>query len=84
MGMSSARSLAGRALKVAGWIWIGLASLVILASLIMIAVKQGFWEMASVASPLNVINLIVTVVTLLPGILLIVAGERISGRAASS
>ena len=37
---------------------------------------QGFWALTEILSPFNIINWIVTVATLLPGILLLVWADK--------
>ena len=55
-------------LKAFGYIWLTLASIVILVGIIGVWMKEGFSGVQDLLSPFNVINWIVTIVTLAPGI----------------
>jgi hypothetical protein len=55
-------------LKVFGYIWLVLASLLIIAGTVGVWMKEGFSGVQGLLSPFNVINYILTIVTLVPGI----------------
>lgn len=55
-------------LKVFGYIWLSLASILILVGIVGVWMKEGFSGVQALLSPFNVINWIVTVLTLAPGI----------------
>lgn len=75
------KAWSGRALVAAGWVWIGLAVLFILANLAVIALKEGVGTALGIMSPWNVLNYVVIVATLLPGIGLRIAGEKLQAAA---
>ena len=55
-------------LKSFGYIWLTLASILIFVGIIGVWMKEGFSGLQSLLSPFNVINWILTVLTLAPGI----------------
>jgi len=65
-----------KTIKVLGQGWVLLATLVIVASYGMIWWKDGFWALADILSPWNVINFVAVLVTLAPGLLLIYWADR--------
>lgn len=64
-------------LKVFGSIWLALAFLLIIAGTIGVWMKEGFWEALYLFNPFNWRNMIVTVITLAPGIAAISFAEKI-------
>ncbi len=56
------------ALKTFGYIWLTLAFILILMGIVGVWMKDGFSGVQALLSPFNVINWIVTVLTLAPGI----------------
>jgi hypothetical protein len=69
-------------LKVFGYIWVTLAALIILAGIAGIWMKGGFSAVQELLSPFNVINWIVTVVTLAPGIGAVMWAEKLKKKLA--
>lgn len=55
-------------LKTFGYIWLSLASILIFIGIVGVWMKDGFSGVQALLSPFNVINWIVTVLTLAPGI----------------
>lgn len=51
-----------------GYVWLALAGLLILISILSIWMKEGFGAVQDLLSPFNVLNYFVTVVVLAPGI----------------
>lgn len=66
--------------KVIGYIWLVLAGLLILASIIGVWMKEGFSGVQDILSPFNVLNWLVTVATLAPGIGLIMLSEKLRNK----
>lgn len=66
-----------KALRVVGTVYLVLAALFIAANYALIWWFQGFWKLTEIVSPFNVINWLVTLVTVAPGLLLLAwAGRR--------
>ena len=57
-----------RFLKGFAYVWCTLAAVFIGACLIMVWIKEGFSKVQEIMSPFNVLNFIVIVVTLAPGL----------------
>jgi hypothetical protein len=55
-------------LKSFGYIWLTLATILILLGIIGVWMKEGFSGVQSLLSPFNIINWILTVLTLAPGL----------------
>lgn len=55
-------------LKAFGYVWLTLASILIFVGIIGVWMKEGFSGVQSLLSPFNIINWILTVLTLAPGI----------------
>ena len=64
-------------LKVIGYIWIVLAGLLILAGTIGVWKSEGFLGVQRLLSPFNIINWIVTIITLAPGIGALIWADKI-------
>ena len=64
-------------LKVFGCIWLVLAFLLIIAGTIGVWMKEGFWEAIYLFSPFNWRNMILTVITIAPGIAAISFADRL-------
>ena len=71
------------ALKVFGYIWVTLAFIVILISLAFIWKKSGFSAVQEIMSPFNLINWIVTAITLFPGMAALMWAEKLSHKASN-
>lgn len=60
--------------RVLGYLWLAVAGIVIFMGFIGVEIKGGFSAVQKLLSPLNLPNLVVTLITLAPGIgLLIIA-----------
>lgn len=66
--------------KILGYIWLVLAGLLILAGIIGIWMKEGFGGVQELLSPFNVINWIVTFLTLAPGIGLLMLSDKLKSK----
>ena len=64
-------------LKIFGYTWLVLAGLVITAGIIGVWIKEGFSGVQNLLSPFNVINYIVTLVTLAPGLGAIILAKKL-------
>ena len=54
--------------KVLGYVWLDLAGILIIAGIIGVFVQEGFSGVQALLSPFNIVNYIVTGITLAPGI----------------
>lgn len=68
------------ACKVLGYIWLILASLLILSGIIGVWMKEGFSGVQELLSPFNIINWIVTLITLAPGLVLLKLAEKLKNK----
>ena len=60
--------------RVLGYLWLAVAGVVIVMGIIGVEIKGGFSTIQKLLSPFNLTNLVVTLITLAPGIgLLIIA-----------
>jgi hypothetical protein len=66
-----------RLLRIVGWGWIWVAAAVIVVSYASLWYRNGFFAVAEMLSPFNVLNWIVTVATLAPGLVLLRLAERL-------
>lgn len=69
-------------LKVFGYIWLTGAVLLIFAGIAGIWMKGGFSAVQQLLSPFNVVNWIVTVITLAPGLGALAWAEKLKARKA--
>ena len=67
--------------KVLGYIWLVLAGLLILVGIIGVWMKEGFSGIQDLLSPFNIANYIVTIITLAPGIGLLMLSEKLENKA---
>ncbi len=67
--------------KVFGFIWLVLASLLILTGIVGVWMKEGFSGVQDLLSPFNVANYIVTIITLTPGIGLLMLSAKLENKA---
>ncbi|MCP4374496.1 MAG: hypothetical protein GY797_41300 [Deltaproteobacteria bacterium] len=67
--------------KVVGYVWLVLAGLLILAGITGVWMKEGFSGVQTLLNPFNVINYIATVITLAPGIGLLILSEKLHRKA---
>ena len=70
--------LLGKILKVIGYLYLVLAIGFILMNLYFVWINEGFSVVQEILSPFNVANLIITLLTLAPGLLLLLASKYIS------
>lgn len=68
------------ACKVLGYIWVILAGLLMLGGIIGAWMTEGFAGVQRLLSPFNIVNWVVTVVTLAPGIGLLTLSERLRAK----
>jgi hypothetical protein len=68
-------------LRVFAAVWLTLGIFVIIASRVAIALKQGFGVMLETTSPFNVINFLVIVVLLGPGLLALGLAKKLEQNA---
>tara|TARA_B100000315_G_C14453885_1_gene530451 strand:+ start:734 stop:985 length:252 start_codon:yes stop_codon:yes gene_type:complete len=68
-------------IHVLGVIYVWLAGLFILINLVIIFLDEGFVKIQEILSPFNVANYIVTVITLAPGLGLIMWSNKIKEKA---
>jgi len=54
--------------KVLGYAWLAMFSLVWVLCMVLIFIKDGWWKVAEILSPFNFANVLVTVLSALPGI----------------
>ena len=66
--------------KALGYIWLGLAGLLILAGTIGIWMKEGFSGVQDLLSPFNVANYIVMATTLAPGFGLLMLADKLQNK----
>lgn len=69
-------------LKVFGYIWLTAAVLLILAGIAGTWMKGGFSAVQELLSPFNVVNWIVTVITLVPGLGALAWAEKLKAKKA--
>ena len=69
-----------KALRVVGLAWCYGVGLVILASLAIIAYRDGFGEVQEIMSPFNITNAIVTALALAPGAFCLWASDKLRDR----
>lgn len=69
--------------KVLGYIWLVLAGLLILVGIAGVWMKEGFSGVQDLLSPFNVANYIVTIITLAPGIGLLMLSNKLQDKARS-
>jgi hypothetical protein len=67
-------------LKVSGYIWLTAAVLLILAGIAGTWMKDGFSGVQDLLSPFNVVNWIVTVITLAPGLGALAWAEKLKAK----
>jgi ethanolamine transporter EutH len=66
-----------RILFVVGYLYCFLVGAFILVCLLGIWWSRGFWELCKVLSPFNIVNWILTVLSLLPGFLVVGVAEKL-------
>jgi hypothetical protein len=64
-------------LRIFGYTWLVLAGLIITAGIIGVWIKEGFSGVQNLLSPLNVINYVVTLITLAPGLGAIISAKKL-------
>lgn len=71
-------------LKVSGYIWLTVAVLLICAGIAGIWMKEGFSAVQELLSPFNVVNWIVTVITLAPGLAALALAENLKSKSSAT
>lgn len=66
--------------KVLGYLWLIIAGILVFIGMVGIWMKQGFSGVQELLSPFNVANWFVTVITLAPGIGLLVLSHKLKQR----
>lgn len=69
-------------LKVFGYIWVILAAVVILVGIVGVWMKGGFSAVQELLSPFNIVNWVVMLITLAPGIAALMWAEKLSQKQA--
>ncbi len=69
-------------LKVFGYIWVTLAVVFIVVGIVGVWMKGGFSAVQELLSPFNIVNWVVTVITLAPGIAALMWAEKLSQKQA--
>ena len=69
-----------KALRIFATVWFVLAGALIVIGILMIWARDGFGAVQQVLNPFNVLNFIVMVVTLLPGIAARMLADRLAQR----
>lgn len=69
-----------KVLQVVGVGWLVIAGLVIVAGYAMILWQQGFWALAEILSPWNIINYVTVMLTLAPGVVLLMVADRMKAK----
>jgi hypothetical protein len=67
-------------LKAFGYIWLTLASILIFVGIVGVWMKEGFSGVQSLLSPFNIINWVLTVLTLAPGIGALALGSKVQDK----
>ena len=70
----------GKVIGVLGKIYLVLASLFIIVNLVFIFLNEGFGKIQEILSPFNVANFILTIITLAPGLGLMMWSEKIKNK----
>jgi len=71
-----------KVLKIFGYIWVTLAAVLILVGIVGVWMKGGFSAVQELLSPFNIVNWIVMVITLAPGIAALMWAEKLSQKQA--
>lgn len=66
--------------KVIGYIWLVLAGLLIVMGIIGVWINDGFSGVQEILSPFNVVNYIVTAITIAPGLGLLALSDKLKRR----
>ena len=66
--------------KVLGYIWLLLAGILILMGIVSVWMQEGFSGVQGLLSPFNIVNWLVTVATLAPGIGLLMLSEKLQSK----
>jgi hypothetical protein len=66
-----------KVLKGFGYVWLTLAGIVIFVGIVGVWMKSGFSGVQELLSPFNILNWLVTVVTLAPGIAALMWAEKL-------
>jgi hypothetical protein len=63
--------------KVLGYVWLVLAGLLISVGIVGVWMKEGFPGVQDLLSPFNVTNYVLTIITLAPGIGLLILSDKL-------
>lgn len=66
--------------KVLGYLWLIIAGIVIFIGIVGIWMKEGFSGVQQLLSPFNIANWLITVITLAPGIGLLIVSDKLRQR----
>ena len=66
--------------KILGYIWLGLTGLTILMGIVGTWMEEGFSGVQALLSPFNVVGWLVIVITLAPGIGLLMLSEKLQSK----
>lgn len=69
-----------KVLQVVGVGWLIVAGLVIVLGYGMVLWQQGFWALAEMLSPWNIINYVVVMLTLAPGVAILMVADRMKAK----
>ena len=69
-----------KVLQVVGVGWLIIAGLVIVLGYAMILWQQGFWALAEILSPWNIMNYVTVMLTLAPGVVLLMVADRLKAK----
>jgi hypothetical protein len=67
--------LFSKILRLLGYVYLFLSIIFILTNLYFIWVDEGFYAVQEILSPFNIINWVVTILTIAPGYLLLIASD---------
>ena len=70
----------GKVIGVIGKVYLFLASLFIIVNLVFIFLNEGFGKIQEIMSPFNLPNFILTIITLAPGLGLMMWSEKIKNK----
>ena len=69
-----------RILKGFGYVWLTLAGILIVIGIVGVWMKSGFSGVQELLSPFNILNWLVTVITLAPGIAALMWAEKLQAK----
>lgn len=69
-----------KVLKGFGYVWLTLAGILIFVGIVGVWMKNGFSGVLELLSPFNILNWLVTVITLAPGIAALMWAEKLQAK----